>query len=246
MGTLLKIRSFNPVPRVKSDIQMIVNAYSFRLCIYCSGLWEILFTTSTRRIFSTTVGSGANGVGNCISHDFHHERSFPWRFLGTSITSRDSKNFQTGSFWWEFSSFLFHEHLTTYGIRKEKYCCLSACQIVSWGRVNTCLDGLPSWNNQSGARFGESGWCSDQPVRFDTRCVLVEEDAVWHLVMPMQRSLNLIISCVDHVCIHISCWICSLSLLYRVISQFWFQTGNRDTLHHWRFRHRLISPFLWF
>ena len=35
---LLKIRSFNPVPRVKSDIQMVVNAYSFRVCFYCSGL----------------------------------------------------------------------------------------------------------------------------------------------------------------------------------------------------------------
>ena len=74
---LFKIRSFNPVPRVKTDIQMVVNAYSFRLCIYCSGLCEILFTTSTRRISSTTIGTGEIGVGNCVSHDFHHKRSFP-------------------------------------------------------------------------------------------------------------------------------------------------------------------------
>ena len=41
---LLKIRSFNPVPRVKSNIQMAVNTYSFRLCFYCSFLWEISFS----------------------------------------------------------------------------------------------------------------------------------------------------------------------------------------------------------
>ena len=43
MDELLKIRSFNLVPRVKSNIQMVVNAYSFRLCFYFSGLWEISF-----------------------------------------------------------------------------------------------------------------------------------------------------------------------------------------------------------